>query len=746
MSIENTYREIITEDFVKEQLQQGIPVSATDLESELEDLIETQDLTVPQFVAEDRHVIRRTSSSASAFNLTFEEIRTDLRVLYREMLRLTQVSINAYERWDMETSAIEKKLIDLEDRIENLLLLTQDTEGYHSFVVDNFTDTSLTDLDLSDIELDLRVSQVALQPSGDVSTRIFLEELDLTKDLSFKVRTTTNFIARIDGQTDDLRNVFSQTSSAWWTNIEMKKVEPVTCELTVRLDPDTPVAISKIIMILHESSQSGQMTITPLYSVDNINFSQLPTNTFSQKVRSTAVFSFTEVEAQWVKFILTKVGPDPASGEDRFSYQFGFKEIFFYQEGFEANVAQSLISRPLFVQDNDGNTLPFEKLTLEVCEREETNTSIRYYVTTSDDPDVPVDSNTVWVPISPVDREDPLFPVILDVGETTESVFGDTEGETVDSEVVQISYDGLATSSDFVSPAEDFQLLSDDGGGGIDDDPVTATERRYTFINSNDRLLSYQIKDDVDIDLTSLQVFRNVGFQGLDPTDVTSDVRQIQRGWRFVDPWYSCVVEIENSDGMTIDVGDQAIIIDGVRYTGQVENTVLTGKTTTTTGLHTVSVHKNNWKHVTPDLDTLAALQAADPIYPYNHKLLVEGYSYGSSYPDTSEQLYLGVDMFAEVLMTRVSVFDILNNLLADNYDLFALDIDAPDSHTGGNDPTTVFLMKVDESNPDSQNERFVIRFNLINQLRNYLRVRADLVTTDEKTTPALHSYKVKLG
>ena len=96
--------------------------------------------------------------------------------------------------------------------------------------------------------------------------------------------------------------------------------------------------------------------------------------------------------------------------------------------------------------------------------------------------------------------------------------------------------------------------------------------------------------------------------------------------------------------------------------------------------------------------------------------------------------------------MVKVGIFDLMNNVAVDNYKYFALDLDAPDSHTGGNTPTTTFVLKVDENNPDFQNERFVIRFTLVNQLRQYLRLKMALSTEKETVCPACHSYRIRLG
>src|SRR5690606_14551581 len=152
------------------------------------------------------------------------------------------------------------------------------------------------------------------------------------------------------------------------------------------------------------------------------------------------------------------------------------------------------------------------------------------------------------------------------------------------------------------------------------------------------------------------------------------------RGWGFKDPYYYCVIEIQNKDGMTIDVGTSSIIIDDKLYTGLVSNKVLSGKTRTTSGIHTVQVHKNNWLAVQPGYTTLNDLKAEDYLYPYNHKLLIEGYQYGNLYPSTSEKIYLGVNLFAEYLANRISIFDFVGNAAHNDYSIFALDKDIANS------------------------------------------------------------------
>ncbi len=754
MSIDSTYRKILTETFLIDELKKGEIPSAEDIADKIETLIADLDLTVPMFTASDFQVGEESSSSASLFNQMQIEIHRDIRALYKDMIALTEVSTGAYERWRVEAEQLEQRLETLEDRIQNLLLLTRDTEGYHSYLVDNFVDMSLVDRDETTATVDPGVQLVTLGPTNTVDTRIYLNSID-PADISFKVRSTVDLVSRVDGIRTSLANIFKQTSSAWWTFISMRKSKPVTCELIVKLGEE-PVALSKIAVKLHDSSRASPMSITPLYSVDNFNFSQLPTNTYTQEVRSLATFSFEEIQAKWIKFVLVKTGPDPIANSNFSVFQFGFKEIAFFAEGFSATDSQTVISTVLSVpKASDPNALvEFSKLTLEVCERVETNTKINYFVTASNNPLLPVTDDTVWVPVIPISRSTGGQARIVDLGDIEEVEIGVTQ-------TLGLAYEPNNADEALVNPGETFHLLSLDDEGEVIDSEVDASEPRYIFTNTNEAILNYQIKDSeyddsesgdpITIDEATLVVFRNVGSKGLDPEDDADQVRDVQRGWKFEDPYYITVVEIKKPEGITIDFGDKPVIIDDIKYTNVVGPTVLSGKTAKNRGIHIIKVHKDNYLPITNDLSTLEEIQVEDTLYPYNHKLLVEGYGYPSNYSNNQEKIYLGVDLFASELMKRVSIFDLSHSVGDSQYRFYALDRDAAGTHTMSdddfqNESTRVFVVKVDKEKGDFPNERFVIRFNLVNQRYKYLRFRADLSTRNAKVSPALDSYKIKLG
>jgi hypothetical protein len=742
--ISDVYRQLLIDKLVKSKFEYKEDSSAEEVAAHINNELENSDLSVPQFRADRFSVVRKENSSAGKFNLTFDTLRQDLDVLYKSLFNITEVSINSVERWKTESYSIEKRLQVLEDRIDNLLLLAQDTEGYNSFIVDNFDDFRYVDTANTTVQVDTAASQAYIKSSNSSLSRIFLNHL--TEDsIRFKVRSNGTIV---EDSNNPRSNIFNQNTNDFWLGtVTTAKEESVVCDLIIKLG-NSPIPLTSIYLYLHDPVQCGPLSITPLYSIDDYSYFQLPTKTFTQEMKTTGVFNFSTIKAKYLKFVLVKSGSD-SKDDNGFHYRFGFNEIALYNESFDTSVTQQLITTSLSVVDSDSNPVGFSHLALEACERIETNTDIKYFLTASHDSDVPITTETKWFEIASSNRYVASVPQVLDIGDLEEREYG------IDEDVL-VSYEAQAASSDYVNPAQSFHLLSDTGSDAITDEMVVADDIRYIFNSDSEAILNYQIKDSdyigsgtgtsVDIDEDSLVVFRNVGEKGLDEEASASYVRSIMRGWRFEDPYYITVVEITNPYGLSIDVGSGFIIIDGARYTGKVDSSILYGKTESTDGIHEVKIYRDYWKIITPGVNTLTELKNLDSLYPYNQKLLIEGYSYGSDYPSDQEYLYIGVDLFAAYKMKKLNIFDFAKNISNKDYQYYALDRDAPDAHTDGNEATRVFVVKIDHNNADLQFEHFVIRFNQINQRFEYFKLRADFTTSNAGVTPSLDGWKLRLG
>lgn len=723
MAVLDEQRNIFLQEAIWELLDEGTNPTVELVGERLAQKLEQSPLEEPIFDADSSLVTGHTSSSAEKENNTNTLILSDLLTLYRGMFLLTNDAMKSFDRWRSEMQRLESQLDSLDNRVTNLLLITQDTEGYFNFVSDNFVDTEKIDLENSDVVVDLGRELVTVGPNNPGATRVFLNNLS-DDDVSFTVLTQKNFQSVVEAPGSELVNAFDDTSRFWQSRVYMLTPSPVAAELKVKLG-DSPVKLSRITVKLHASNNTSSIQITPLLSTDNFNFTQLPTDNFSLSVLRTATFSFEETEATHIKFLMTKEGFDTVDGLS-YVYEFGAEEISLFSEGFSGDTVAVLRSKPLSVLGNNGSIEEFNRATLEACELVPEDTSINYFVAATTTTTPP--SSDDWVAIDPLNRENPVNPIVINFADLISLEAGNS---TVSSDWVKTSYDSdndPTTDPEFSNPAADFKLI-DLSGTTLTTSSETATGMRYMLPTSFDRILDHQIKTTVPLDERNFTVLRNLGLKGNKLT-----VRGIQSGWGFQEPYYSTIVEIKNKDGFDINFGDRSVIIDGVVTKGQVH---------LLQGFHSVQTHKDNWVDVTNSLTTLTALKAADPLYPFNHKLLIEGYLYGLGW--TEERVYQGVDLFTEFRMRQIGPFDLLRSLPNNDYAKFALDLDVQD---GARAPSRVIIVKTDSSSPDFQNERFVLRFKADTGtlLFKYIWLRADFVTNNPSVAPALDNYLIKLG
>jgi hypothetical protein len=503
----------------------------------------------------------------------------------------------------------------------------------------------------------------------------------------------------------------------------------VTTEL--KIDLRSPKDISRIDVALHTANQNSAIQVTPFYSLDNYSWSNLPTNTFSVSLTGNTSFRFTPVSARYIKLQMTKNGHDLVTN-NLYLYEFGLDSLSLYQEGFSDSASSTLYSKPLYVKGPNDEPVEFGRVALEVCEDVPTGTSINYYIAAFDDPSLPVSGNN-FIAIDPISRTSTRNPTSLD--------FGDLSPVTVSG--LTISYDSY--NSTYTNPSLGFSYLQSISGGvattvsGLSGNSLGS---RYSFYSSNDRILSLSLSPNIEIAKDSLEVWRNIHIQGS-----TTKVRGEIQGWRFEDPYYKTTVEVSSAVGVDIDWGSKAVVVGGA---------ATKGKSHIAFGTHTLWVHKDSWKFIDmSSVSDLATLKIADPLYPYNHRYLVEGLSYPGSWSSTTEKIYRGFDVVAEYKMQEVSIFDLIHNLQPDDYSHFARDLDSGDTSryisgapaTGIDcDPLTIFAVKINENVSDSLNELFVIKFKTVNQLYKYLRFKAVLTTTDSTITPIIDSYRVKIA
>jgi len=704
MSIESTYKEEILEQIIKEILDEGTPLTTTEIESRFAARTGSIDFSLPQFDNSTAKVLELENASVSKNNNTADEIKQDLVIAYREQFNLTDKSVKLFQRWRTESKKIEGELRYLESRVRNLVTTQSDLGA--SFFIEQYDDTRQSDLPQTTALIDVQEKLVRLYKENAGITKVNLNKIQ-EENIVFTVLSRNNLIGVESAEKSNVTYAVDDTTKFWQSRVYARDGKlPMTAELNIKIS-STPIPISKISIVLHSSNVNSNVQVIPLISGDGINFVNIDSPVSTVSISDKATFLFKPIDATHVKFIFTKIGYDFIA-DNSFIYEFGAQEITIFKENYVTET-QTVFSKPLKLINAKNETIEFNFIEFDACESVPENSSIDYYLSVTND----VLVSGEWIQVEPKTRENRNHPYQLSVGDT----------DNITIEDVKVSFSPLQ-SGIYQNPAIDYSVVNFVGGAKIIT-PQTATSLRYNPINTNDRILNHQLHNDLLTTANSVEIFRNVGDRG------SSDmVRDVESGWSFSEPYYTSIIEIQQENGLTIDLGEKNIIIDEQEVNG----TQRISK-----GLHKVLIHKDNWKKVEQGL-TYTELETADNLFPFNHKLLIEGYLL-----EDNRNPYKGVDIYCSHYMKEVPMSDFIYNVESDDLGKFALDRDTADP---GNSklPNTVFVVKSNENLSDFLDERFTVRFDVKNQLYKYIKFRADLSSQDTEITPVLDNWSVKVN
>jgi hypothetical protein len=101
---------------------------------------------------------------------------------------------------------------------------------------------------------------------------------------------------------------------------------------------------------------------------------------------------------------------------------------------------------------------------------------------------------------------------------------------------------------------------------------------------------------------------------------------------------------VEAIEGRYLDLGNTGAYINGKLVAGTIH---------LPQGYHSFATSFTNWYEVPADITNAIDLEEQDPVYPFNHKLMIEGYDYPSGFE--GEQLYIGVTEYFGSLLNYVT-------------------------------------------------------------------------------------------
>jgi len=380
-----------------------------------------------------------------------------------------------------------------------------------------------------------------------------------------------------------------------------------------------------------------------------------------------------------IQFTFSKDAADSnTTSRNRYMYVFSLDSLKIYADSYKSSQRSSLVCGPYEVKDDQGNPVYFTKATLSACTCEPENTSVSFYLS---------QDGVNWSGVSH-DGDAGNYVSFSDGSATQASAFID---ESLSAGAV---LDNVSTMKDL-----DFQA-----DGVIN-----------TYIDS-----SY-----VDVvPLQSVVLKRNV-IVSSSPTELLGAVP----GWSFeeVTQQYSTTMYVESPDGRYLDLGSTSAYVNGSLVSGQIY---------VPQGYSTFATSDANWIELDTSLASVDALEAADPLYPFNHKYLVEGFPYPDSF--VGDRIYQGAsEIFGDLMVYRSPeefAFAEVGDALF--FKMFTIE------DVNGN---WYIKVKVDKTDATWQQEIFSADWAVQSATTNKLYVKALLGTSETGRTPRIDSFNVRV-
>lgn len=429
MSIHNKRLTQLTEQILRESLQDGILPSSKEFVWKMNQAMQGQKLSEPRY----RFKAYRNSAiiQSSEINESNDKIHDDLSILYDNIIDIHK-SLNKYQSsFEVEKMKLDTQISELQNELKEKIM-AYNAPGFLGYAFDRFDNLLKVDKEAStDIFVDTKEKEVRLVEEKNTSSRIYpstsfafdvIEEIETKReDISGKLKTLIR-------PEDDI---------PWQTIIRTKENQTLTAVLQLSFDKN--YSINKIIA---DFLTIKKLLVKIEFSTNGTTWMDIPYYQDFIESKGTAAFQFPTLSMRAIRFVIKKEDSDettPLSDGFTNSYLYGAKSVELYNKQYPSTGLFQ--TEPLSIANAPSN-YRIDRVKLIVDEVVPTGTTIDYEIAIPS-----ADGVNDWHPIDPVSRINTLNPQELRFsnikrGESLE-MFYPKDRSVVQSEVAGLTTNGV---------------------------------------------------------------------------------------------------------------------------------------------------------------------------------------------------------------------------------------------------------------------------------------------------------------
>lgn len=254
------------------------------------------------------------------------------------------------------TRNINNSLMDIESRLDNLLLLTGSTDLFVYGVEENFVDHSLVDFNLSTASIENGFITIGRDGFGLIPS----------SDLQFKFNTVADKGYLTSQVSSSVNSLGTDDGNVWnylvYTNYPTGRVNLILDTIL-----DEPQFVSEIRFTTSSLSLNSNMRVTVLYSFDEITYKSV--QPFEMTIEQEEnVFSIGLDNVKSIRLLLSKDSYDDTTAiPNQYVYIFSLDSIKLYSQSYAVDAQSVFYAGPYSIYDESGDAVNFTKATCDVC-------------------------------------------------------------------------------------------------------------------------------------------------------------------------------------------------------------------------------------------------------------------------------------------------------------------------------------------------------------------------------------------
>jgi len=331
-------------------------------------------------------------------------------ILYETILENNEELFSTITALNKKLESLKKKRLELETKIDDLLFINNNTDGYFYSFTENFAAANKLDLALTDSAFfDPNLKNVTISKLRSEQFNVIT--LDNLRNI------IPEFILSINGQpvnqsidSTNFSNIFDGLNDTYWS-YSTALTKPQSVSLTIRIPINSFSVVSKIDGVVYTSSPTN-VIMRAIYS-DTSKQNEIKSKS-SRNDYDSFSFSIPSDIYNYVELVLQKNEPDYIleNTNSPYVYKFGLRELIIGSRYYARSGV--LVSSPISLPVEKNTSLIIDAVSLEVKEQIVSGTSINYFVA----PDNPLAENISdfsWIPITPKGSENTGYPSVVNL-------------------------------------------------------------------------------------------------------------------------------------------------------------------------------------------------------------------------------------------------------------------------------------------------------------------------------------------